>query len=44
MEKLWNNSEELRKYVGLYNKYSHSLVGVSEDDKRMILEEVVKKK
>ena len=44
MKMLWDNSEKLRKYVEEYNKSYHQLMGVSEDTKRRILEEVVKEK
>lgn len=44
MKMLWDNSEKLRKYVEEYNKSYHQLMGVSEDTKRRILEEIVSQK
>lgn len=44
MEKFWNNSEELRKYVELYNKAYHPIIGISDNYKNKLLEEVVGKK
>lgn len=42
MDKLWNNFEKLRKCVELCNKWYHPIIGISEDQKKRLLEEVVK--
>ncbi len=41
MEKMWNNSKELREYVKLHNKWYHPLIGISQDQKTRLLEEVI---
>lgn len=41
MEKLFE-FENLRKYIELYNKAYHPIIGISEDYKNKLLEEVVK--